>query len=194
MQPTNIAIKNLGPVALLRDGRLVPARFVASMEIDGFVVMLDIEVGRDDVPTCRRYTVDAPDQRPITGEVLTRTLPSVSRLLKAALDAASSTVTYERTEKGGSVASIRVGGEQTVSAAMPGRSQGARRRRLTDDQLRRVAETYRRAVANGGWPKQVVAAEMHVSDSTAGRYVMEARRRGFLGKAPGRGKSGEKEN
>jgi hypothetical protein len=192
MKPTDIAIKNLGPVALLRDKRLVPARFLASMEVDGFRVMLDVEVGRDDVPVCRRYAVEAPDDRAITGEVLTRSLPSLGRLLKAALEAAAQTVEYDRTR--GVVASISIGGEQTVSAQMPGRAQGARRRRLTDDQLRRVAETYRRAVANDGFPKQAVAVEMHVSESTAGRYVMEARRRGFLGKAPGKGRAGEKEN
>lgn len=52
------------------------------------------------------------------------------------------------------------------------------RKRLTDDHYRQVAEVYRGAFKN---PTSAVMAKMHASRSTAGRWVVEARRRGFLG-------------
>lgn len=184
----HIDIKNLGPVALLRDRRLVPARFIASIALDdGTRVHLDVEVGADDSAACRRYSLEAAEGEAITGETQ-RKVPGIGRLVKLALEAAARTVAVDAT---GKVQSIQVGGSQTVEAALPGRSKGGRRRRLTDDQFRAVAAAYRRAVDHGNYPKQAVAAEMHVSESTAGRYIMEARRRGFLGKAPGKGKAGE---
>jgi len=51
------------------------------------------------------------------------------------------------------------------------------RKRLGDEHYRRVAEIYRDAFKN---PTAAVMAQMHASRSTAGRWVMEARRRGFL--------------
>lgn len=184
----HIDIKNLGPVALLRDRRLVPARFIASIELeDGTRAHLDIEVGSDDLAVCRRYSLEAAEGQAITGETQ-RSVPGVGRLVRLAVEAAARTVVVSQ-----GVASIQVGGTQAVEATLPGRSQGGRRRRLNDDQYRRVADAYRHAVEQGNYPKQAVAAEMHVSESTAGRYVMEARRRGFLGRAPGKGRAGEED-
>lgn len=60
-----------------------------------------------------------------------------------------------------------------------------RRRRLTRELLEQVAETYRQAYAAGDPPTQAVSAKFTVSHSTAGRWVVEARRRGALGPANG---------
>jgi hypothetical protein len=56
--------------------------------------------------------------------------------------------------------------------------QGAR---LTDDELQVAAEVYRDALRRGAHPTQTVQRVMHVSRSTAGRWVMECRKRALLG-------------
>jgi hypothetical protein len=77
------------------------------------------------------------------------------------------------------VAFMRALGEVT-SRPEPGK-------RLTDDWLERVAEVYRTALQNGLPATDAVATAFPISRSTAGRWVMEARRRGLLGEAiPGR--------
>lgn len=59
--------------------------------------------------------------------------------------------------------------------------------RLGDDFLRDVAQVYREETDRGQPPTQGVADRLHGSRASAGRWVMEARRRGFLGDAlPGR--------
>ena len=61
--------------------------------------------------------------------------------------------------------------------------------RLSDDQLKDVAKTYRLALKSGTAPvKAVQDAFGPISRSAAGRWVEEARRRGFLGPAPARGR------
>jgi hypothetical protein len=55
------------------------------------------------------------------------------------------------------------------------------RNRITDEHLAQVAEVYRRAIDEGVPPKQAVRAEFHVSESTAGRWVAQAREQGLLG-------------
>ena len=58
--------------------------------------------------------------------------------------------------------------------------------RLDESVYERVAATYRRALGTRN-PTAAVKDEFHVSRSTAGRWVGEARRRGHLGKTtPGR--------
>lgn len=61
--------------------------------------------------------------------------------------------------------------------------------RLTDDHYKKVADTYRRSLHIGN-PTEAVREEFHVSRSTAGRWVMETRRRGHLGKTTA-GRMGE---
>jgi hypothetical protein len=56
-----------------------------------------------------------------------------------------------------------------------------RRRRVTNDLLARVSGIYREAMKVGNSPKKAVRDAEHVSESTAGRYIMEARKRGLLG-------------
>lgn len=66
----------------------------------------------------------------------------------------------------------------------------SRRRSITDDFLREVATVYRQAIAEGKPPTKAVASRLHGSPATAGRWVMQARERGFLGRAT-RGRRGE---
>ena len=53
------------------------------------------------------------------------------------------------------------------------------RARITDELLARVAQVYRNELA-GGRPTAEVAKQLDYSRASAGRLVMEARRRGFL--------------
>ena len=63
----------------------------------------------------------------------------------------------------------------------------SRGRRLTDEWLASVAAMYRDGLESGQNPTNHVAAVLHAARPTAGRWVMEARRRGLLGPAtPGR--------
>jgi hypothetical protein len=56
----------------------------------------------------------------------------------------------------------------------------------SDDDWRRVAELYRRAVAAGSPPSKAIAAEFGVSEAAARKWVQGARLRGFLRPALGR--------
>lgn len=60
-----------------------------------------------------------------------------------------------------------------------------RRRRVTRDLLTQVAAMYRKAHEDGKPPTQAVAEAFEVSHSTAGRWVVEARKAGVLGPAAG---------
>jgi hypothetical protein len=65
--------------------------------------------------------------------------------------------------------------------------QARRGARLTDEFLRTVAQVYREETERSRPPTQGVAERLYGSRASAGRWVMEARRRGFLGDAlPGR--------
>lgn len=71
--------------------------------------------------------------------------------------------------------------------ARPDVPERRRGKRLGDEHFQAVSAVYRNALSAGLPPVQEVARRFHVSGSTAGRWVVEARRRGFLGPAqPGR--------
>jgi hypothetical protein len=65
------------------------------------------------------------------------------------------------------------------------------RRRLDDDHYQLVAELYREALVGGLPPVTNVKDHFSVSRNTAKGYVLEARKRGFLGPAPAPGAKGE---
>jgi hypothetical protein len=65
-------------------------------------------------------------------------------------------------------------------AAMEKTVRKARRRRLTPEHLRRVADVYAAALKRGGPPTEAVRNEFGVSRATAERYVSAARSSGHL--------------
>jgi hypothetical protein len=68
-------------------------------------------------------------------------------------------------------------------------------KRLPDEILARAAEVYRNALRRGLGPTDAVALAFPISRSTAGRWIVEARRRGLLGPAiPGVAGELEKED
>lgn len=62
---------------------------------------------------------------------------------------------------------------------------------LDDELFAEVAEIYRAAIADGQPTRKAVQEHFVVGSSAAGRYVVEARKRGFLGPAIGK-KAGER--
>jgi hypothetical protein len=89
-------------------------------------------------------------------------------------------------------------GHFRVPGDAPNTMRGGRRvgpgrgRAMPDDHLRAVATVYRDALKAGRRdPVNAVAAEMHASRPTAGRWVGQAREKGFLGRALGK-QPGEK--
>jgi DNA-binding MarR family transcriptional regulator len=75
--------------------------------------------------------------------------------------------------------------------APPAPWRGTRGRRITDEQLRLVAEIYRRAVDEHKAPLLEIAKHLKIARSTAARLVMQAREAGYLGPAR-RGVAGER--
>ncbi len=62
---------------------------------------------------------------------------------------------------------------------------------LSDEALALTASIYRRALVSGDPPARAVHKSLGIPRSTAGRWIMLARRRGFLGDAPEQRKAGE---
>lgn len=82
----------------------------------------------------------------------------------------------------------RAGNEEVQRRARAALHLMSRRRRVTDDLLREVAEVYR--AADDGRPTEAVARRFAASHSTAARWVGLARERDFLG-ATSSGRKGE---
>lgn len=60
------------------------------------------------------------------------------------------------------------------------RGRGRTRRGLTDDFFRLIAADYEARRQAGGHPVKELAAAHHVDDSTASRWIKEARKRGYV--------------
>lgn len=75
-------------------------------------------------------------------------------------------------------------GDLTMSYTQP-RVQPQRRRRITRELLREVANVYRKAHSEGEPPTAAVAQHFTIAYSTAARWVGEARKAGELGPATG---------
>jgi hypothetical protein len=72
-------------------------------------------------------------------------------------------------------------------------AEQGKRPRYTPEHWERVAETYRRAYRAGLSPTAAVAEAEQVEYPTAAHWVDRCRKKGLLGKAPGRGRAGEGE-
>jgi hypothetical protein len=63
--------------------------------------------------------------------------------------------------------------------------------RVDEELMNEVARTYRHALSVGANPSKAVSVRFNVARSSAARWVTFARRRGYLGAAPGPRISGE---
>jgi hypothetical protein len=151
-----------------------------------FPLLIDVEVegGRPQAVAVRRR----PGGLPLTAE---RLRCPVDALVKAAAYGLAIEPTGRRVgrrEIWRHVFQRPLGGEEIERALRP-RGRGAK---LSDQFLGEVAAVYRQALAAGRPPTQAVAEAFYGSRSSAGRWVMEARRRGLLGRAPRERVAGER--
>lgn len=182
----------------------VPRWIEAHVDIGDLDVELGIEVDAHGTARCRElrvqtYTARArelgtgtlgEDESTISGELL-RTIP-VARLVREAVTAAMNKV--RELPDGRVVPLITDQGDRDefYASFAGGMRQPRRGSPLSDDHLRRVADLYRAALERGDPPTQTIADEFPVplARSTAAKWVMKARERGFLGPAM-QGKAGE---
>jgi hypothetical protein len=152
----------------LDEKTVVPQRFGATAKLDsGHEVEFEVEVGEDGSAACLALTVH--EGEPLTTEVLRGV--HVSKLLRAALTEAARP--YEQLESGIRVPVFSSNDDRAKLYERFGKT-GRRPRRgspLTKENLSRVAELYRAALENGDPPTQTVADAMHVTRSTASRWV-----------------------
>jgi hypothetical protein len=169
----------------LGEGRYVPQTFGATLSQAGYWADLTIEI-RDREAVCTRLSVLRSDGGPIQKEDL-RALP-----LRDWINAAVASQTMSRpmvvdedpTGYETNPVVKTVVSPQEIASMTAGLQAG--KKRITDDDLQEVARVYREAVATGEPPTVAVARHMKRSRSTAGRLVMQARQRGFLGRARAR--------
>ncbi|MDQ6854728.1 MAG: DUF6214 family protein, partial [Actinomycetota bacterium] len=160
-------------------GVTLPAKFGDSFPDPDRGLHVEVDcVVEDTTPVCTAVSVWRLDGSPLRPDDL-NSLP-----LEKYADAAAETHSFQMppgTPIGMHVAEIHA----------PGRDPSFQRRHtVTDNDLRRVAATYRAALETGNPPTAAVEDEFQVSRATAGRLVRRARDRGFLGAATPR-KAGE---
>lgn len=163
----------------------LPSPFTARFEFeDDHTVELDIAVEAE-TPICEAIRIVRNPARPsLTGAELRR-LPLRSWVTMATTQAA-------QTPSGEHKGAWSPASEEDTKQLWGQVEQRVSRRTITDAFLREVAKDYRVALDNDTPPRDAVAKKFTVSLSTAARYVKLARERGFLGKAPGPGKPGER--
>ncbi|MDQ3342191.1 MAG: hypothetical protein M3425_02790 [Actinomycetota bacterium] len=185
----------VGPWKRFR-GYLMPAAYEVrltataedSHELMPYHLVLDVETS-DDGPVCTGMQVNRREGgAPITSNGLRRVpVAKLLRITATAVAAKSAAAGPGRI----TVSPLHTDGVGDFYARY---RQGPRRDGgpLTDDELTRVAEVYRAALQVGDPPTAAVAQVLHASRSTAGRWVMQARRRRLLAPAPGPRQAGER--
>lgn len=180
-----------GFVLLDRD-RVAVRRFTVSEEHvggdPGVSVKLEFEVDEAGRPRCIGVEARAYDGGdPITAQALR--IP-IGRLGSRAMRAPMIVTRLGEILEGGGlklVAPTRAEREDIYAQYREGARRPRRGSPITDENLRAVAELYRRALSEGDPPTKTVCEEFHVQRATASRWIAKARERGLLGPAsPGR--------
>lgn len=144
--------------------------------VAGYNVSMDVAGQDGRLAAVEIRVTQRPGGPPVTGEAL-RSIP-VAAVTKLA---GAKVVTFE--QKDGYV-------EMTARVLTPEMVEDIRESGPTKKTLDWVAYLYRLAVLQGEPPTQAVETTLQVPRSTAGRWVAQARRQGFLGPAEGQGKAG----
>ena len=152
-------------------------QFDAEGRYSGRKFRMEVELDDDGSPHCRALEVRAGDDGDVSSTIL-RGVP-VAQLLSEVVTAAAFKIAPPPTED-----------SAPKLAPDSYRETQLHQTPLTDENLQQVATLYRAAVEQGDHPTETVANAMHVSRSTAARWVTRARKRGFLGPAM-RGRGGE---
>jgi hypothetical protein len=130
------------------------------------LVAVDVDASREGPPRCVGVTVLLrPGEEEIQGAV---SLP-LEKLMRYAISAACRRVGHSGRD-----------GEPVTDAMSKPRKRAARGR-VTDDEFERAAKIYASALVEGRRdPVSCVAQTLRLSRSTAGRRIVEARRKGYL--------------
>jgi len=164
----------------------LPGPFTAVFEFpEDHRVELDIVV-KEESPTCEAIRVQRnPARPPLSGAELRR-LPIHNWVTMATAQAA---LTPSKESRG----AWSPPSEEEARQLWGQVEERVSRRTMTDDHLREVATEYREALKHDErGPREAIGDKYRVAPSTAARYIKLARDRGFLGKAPGPGKKGER--
>jgi hypothetical protein len=173
-------------------GLLVPERFGMLVRDVRYPIRLEIAV-EDGRPVCISVSRVEQQIRLDSGELIQRG-PAISgtflrnvpldRLMRDALDQAAIRIApvFDLLTNEERLAYVRAAGSREGRRAVEQvrRAPRGRGARLPDDLLRDAAKVYGDALERGDAPVQAVLAHFHLSRPTAGRWVGEARRRGFL--------------
>jgi len=81
---------------------------------------------------------------------------------------------------------LQLQGEAAKKARSPAAPRRGGKRPLADEKLMQAAEIYRGSILTGESAREIIAREFKIEPVTAARWIMESRRRGFLGPAIGR--------
>ncbi len=176
-----------GPTRAVAERFHVPGWFTVEVDDPDLDFVLEIDVDNTEgVPRCVALVcMGRQDGPPITGEGLRRVrLASYMRRASdelVGLRVSDRVTTYPLSED-----------ELSDYLRARRRQEREQRRRITPEDLRRVAEVYRTALAHGLPPTAEVEARLRLrSRAQAARWVAKAREAGALGRAPGHRRAGE---
>jgi hypothetical protein len=181
----------------------LPTIFYAEHSMpNGSLVELEFRVEKDGQVVCYRLTVDARDDDRERAEV---SLAGIRNLrigeLKRRATRLALVEVYLRDDGTATFRSPSAADEETIKASAPdvlaklekNVHQPQRGKRLSDAHLREVAKVYREALkADKPKPTKAVMQHFFTARANAGRWVAEARERGFLGKAEAPRQAGER--
>ncbi len=158
------------------DGVLIPEQFYLRFPGSSDQPSLRIEyVVRDSQVFCGGVHLDTkPDGREINSsdlEIIRRQLGEWTRA------AVTRVMQFERIDESGRLARGMVADDE-AKTAYRSLSKKPKRRKITSNHLRKVASLYTENI--DGKPWAAIAEHFGVSHATAGRYVVQARKAGYL--------------
>lgn len=166
----------LGDVAEIADGIVLPLelhlRFYGSSDQPSLTVKYGI---RDGAPVCIGVTIESKAQGrevlPKDFDIIRRELANWSQVV------ISSVMQHEREQPEAATNAPHFVDPEAGRAAYR-TSQKGRRRKVDDRLLDEVAAIYREYINDRPW--RVIAERFNVSETTASRYVVQARKAGLL--------------
>jgi hypothetical protein len=170
--PNSIPIEGMVPYGTV-GGLHLPPRYAVAVNDPDCPVLVEVHVAVvDGQPRCAELRCrPRPDGPPVSSESLRRV--ALARYLRQS--AAMYSIRVSLDEKGDVIFMQATGtGDEADLAQAAGRQP---RRQMTEDLLRDVARVYSEATSK---PVLAVMRRFELSRPTAGRWVMEARKRGFL--------------
>ncbi|WP_375486903.1 hypothetical protein [uncultured Mycobacterium sp.] len=154
----------------------VPAEFYLRCpgDADQPSLLITFQV-RDGAPVCTAVNLESKAQG---RQVLSTDFETIRRKLNGWSEVAFKQVLHTGQESGGT-RMIALGPVDPAAARTAYNAvQKRTRRKITDKKLKEVAALYRDNVDDGPW--QAIMDRFGVSESTAGRYVLLARKAGYL--------------